>query len=181
METALLDALAADLGTGFEKLVRTRQHRLFAFAFALTGDSGEAEDAAQEAFVRAYRALEGYPPERIRELKLDGWLHTIALNVVRNQRRRPRLTVLELDEDRDRDPFGGPEAAYEQAETQAKLAAEVSALPPAQRDAVVLRCVQGFKYSEVAELLEQPLGTVKSNVHRALETLRARLESEVVR
>lgn len=181
MEAALLDALSADLGSGFERLVRTRQHRLFAFAFALTGDRGEAEDTAQEAFVRAYRALETYPPSRIRELKLDGWLHTIALNVVRNQRRRPRPSVLELDEERDRDLGRGPEAAYEQAETLGRLATEVSALPPAQRDAVVLRCVQGFKYGEVAELLEQPLGTVKSNIHRALETLRSRLESEVMR
>lgn len=179
MEKSLPELLAEDPEAGFERLVRTRQHRVYAFSLGLTGSEAEAEDVAQEAFVRAHRALSGYPSDRIRELKLDAWLHTIALNVVRNQRRGARPVLLELDEERDRDASPGPERALEERESLRGVARELARLPEAQREAVVLRCVQGFRYSEVAALLSRPVGTVKSDVHRALETLRGRLESEV--
>ncbi len=76
----------------FERLVRDHQHRIYALGLALTGNRHDAEDVAQDTFVRAYRALATYPPERIRELKQKAWLHRIAVNVVRNRVRgvRPR-------------------------------------------------------------------------------------------
>ena len=178
MEEGLTRQLADDLELGFERLVRSRQNRVFAFALALTHDRGEAEEIAQEAFVRAYRALAVYPRDRILELRLDGWLHRIALNLVRNQRRRPRPAVMVL-EDFVADAGAGPAELFESTELLLRLGAMVAALPLPQREAVVLRCVQGLRYSELAELLEQPLGTVKSNVHRGLEALRRRLASEV--
>lgn len=178
MDEGLTEQLAADLDEGFERLVRSRQNRLFAFALTLTQDGGEAEEIAQEAFVRAYRALEKYPAGRIRELRLDGWLHRIVLNLVRNRRRSPRPAVLPL-EDLVPDLRAGPAELFERSDGLRRLGALVAELPLSQREAVVLRCVQGFRYAEVAELLEQPLGTVKSNVHRGLEALRRRLASEV--
>ena len=80
----------------FERLVRDNQDRVFALSLALTGNRHDAEEVAQDTFLRAYRALADYPPERVRELKQRAWLHRIAVNVFRNRMRgvRPRLVEL---------------------------------------------------------------------------------------
>jgi len=155
----------------FERMVHEHQHRVFALGLALTGNRHDAEEVAQDTFLRAYRALVTYPPDRIRELKQKPWLHRIALNVVRNRVRgvRPRLVELNGSEP-DHSP--GPEAgALLKAEMDA-LAVRVAGLPPRYREAVVLRHVQELSYEEAADALGQPVGTVKSNVHRGLQLLR---------
>src|SRR5690348_9087407 len=92
----------------FERLVRDHQDRVFALGLALTGNRHDAEDVAQDTFIRAYKALGTYSPERIRDLKQKAWLHQIALNVVRNRVRgiRPRLVELNGSEP---DSATGPE------------------------------------------------------------------------
>jgi len=155
----------------FERMVSEHQHRVFALSLALTGNRHDAEEVAQDTFLRAYRALCTYTPDRIQELKQKAWLHRIALNVVRNRVRgvRPRLVELNGSEP-DHSP--GPEAgALLKADIDA-LATRVAALPARYRDAVVLRHVQELSYEEAADALGQPVGTVKSNVHRGLKLLR---------
>ncbi len=155
----------------FERLVRDHQHRIFALSLALTGNRQDAEDVAQDTFIRAYKALATYPEERIRELKERAWLHRIAVNVVRNRVRgvRPRLVELNGSEP---DAASGPEEdVMRKAEIDA-LAARVACLPAKYREAVVLRHVQDLSYAEVARTLGQPVGTVKANVHRGLKMLR---------
>ena len=155
----------------FERMVHEHQDRVFALGFALTGNRHDAEEVAQDTFLRAYRALVTYPPDRIRELKQKAWLHRIALNVVRNRVRgiRPRLVELNGSEP---DHARGPEdGALLKMEMDA-LAARVAALPARYRAAVVLRHVQELSYEEAAAALGQPVGTVKANVHRGLKLLR---------
>ena len=155
----------------FERMVREHQNRVFAVGFALTGNRHDAEEVAQDTFLRAYRALVTYPPERIRDLKQSPWLHRIAVNVVRNRARghKPRLSELNGSES---DHTPGPESrALQQAEMD-DLACRLAGLPPRYREAVVLRHVHELSYEEVAEALDQPVGTVKSNVHRGLKLLR---------
>jgi RNA polymerase sigma factor (sigma-70 family) len=181
MEADLNQLLATDLEAGFEPLVRAYGQRLFAFAYAMSGNAADAEEVAQDAFVRAHRALQRYEPERVRELSLSAWLHRIALNVLRNRLRGRRLRVVPLEGELSvSDSAPGPERqALSRAEVR-ELARQVSRLPEPHRAAVVLRCVQGLSYAEAASLLGQPEGTVKSNVHRGLATLRRRLDlSEV--
>src|SRR5438132_14225946 len=112
----------------FERLVRDHQDRLYALAFALTGNRDDAEDVAQDTFVRAYRALATYPPERIRDLKQRAWLHRIAVNVVRNRVRgvRPRLVELNGSEP---DPRTGPEEDVLRKAEMDEFAAGVACLP----------------------------------------------------
>src|ERR1700716_3380516 len=71
-------------------MVETHQHRIYGFALNLSATPADAEEIAQDAFVRAHRALAGYDADRVRELKVSAWLHRIALNVFRNRARRPR-------------------------------------------------------------------------------------------
>ena len=181
MEAELNDLLATDLDGGFEPLVRAYGQRLFAFAYAMSGNAADAEEVAQDAFVRAHRALRRYEPERVRELSLGAWLHRIALNVFRNRQRVKRATLVPLEPQLSvADGSAGPERRALARADLRELACQVSRLPEPHRAAVVLRCVQGLSYSEAASLLGQPEGTVKSNVHRGLATLRRRLDlSEV--
>jgi RNA polymerase sigma-70 factor (ECF subfamily) len=155
----------------FERMVHEHKDRIFAASLAMTGNRHDAEEVAQDTFFRAYRALETYSPDRIRELKERAWLHQIAVNVVRNRMRgvRPRLVELNGSES-DHSP--GPEALALERMQIDELATRVAELPVRYREAVVLRHVRELSYAEVAEVLGQPMGTVKANVHRGLKLLR---------
>jgi len=155
----------------FERLVHDHQDRIFALGLALTGNRHDAEEVAQDTFLRAYRALATYTPERVRELKQKAWLHRIAVNVVRNRMRGLRPRLVELNGSEPARGASPEEDALRRIEID-ELASRVSALPARYREALVLRHVQDLSYAEVSEALGQPVGTVKSNVHRGLKMLR---------
>ncbi|HKV87672.1 MAG TPA: RNA polymerase sigma factor [Candidatus Dormibacteraeota bacterium] len=155
----------------FERMVHEHQDRIYALGLALTGSRQDAEEVAQDTFLRAYRALVSYPPERVRELKQKAWLHRIALNVFRNRVRGSRPRLVELNGSEPDVRLGTEEDALRRIELE-ELACRVAALPARYREALVLRHVQELSYSEAAEALGQPVGTVKSNVHRGLQMLR---------
>jgi RNA polymerase sigma-70 factor (ECF subfamily) len=144
---------------------------MYALGYALTGNRHDAEEVAQDTFLRAYRALITYPPDRIRDLKQRAWLHQIAVNVVRNRHRGVRPRLVELNGSEPDHSSGPEEDAMRRAEID-ELATRVAGLPPRYRDAVVLRHVQELTYEEAADALGQPVGTVKANVHRGLKMLR---------
>jgi RNA polymerase sigma-70 factor (ECF subfamily) len=179
--------LANDLDGTFERLVLAHQDRLYTIALRWLGDSRDAEETAQDAFVRAYRALAGYDAERIRDLRLRGWLATILLNLCRSRvaKRASRGPApLSLD-DTERAPTepaapapAGPAAVAERHAERDRWTTLLTALPPSYRSAVVLRHVDGLSYPEAAQALGRPEGTVKAQVHRGLALLRTMLESE---
>jgi RNA polymerase sigma-70 factor (ECF subfamily) len=177
---ALAAALAADLPGSFERTVLAFQDRLYAFALRLTGSPADAQEITQDAFVRAYRALETYPPARRRSLALRPWLYRIALNATRNRVRRRRPVTVPLDPRREpaADAAVEPAALLERSERVRALARLVGGLPERYRAAVILRHVEGLGYGEIAAALGQPVGTAKANVHRGLALLRRGLEGE---
>jgi RNA polymerase sigma-70 factor (ECF subfamily) len=181
-DLTLLTTLARDLDTGFEALALAYQRRLYGLALRLTSSPPDAEEIAQDALVRAYRALATYPTERIEALSLRPWLYQIAVNVWRNRVRRARLREVSLEGDDGATAFEAPAPAETQPERQAEsnerrqeLGALVATLAPRYRVAVVLRHVYELTYPEIAETLEQPVGTVKANVHRGVRILREAL------
>jgi RNA polymerase sigma-70 factor (ECF subfamily) len=188
-DETLTRMLAADLDAAFECLVRAYQDRLYAFGLRLTASPRDAEEIAQDAFVRAYRALARYPAEQVQSLKLRAWLFQVTVNVARNRARvrRPPETPLILPArddgshdallDLPADDAEQPERVAERRAEQDQVAAIVASLPERYRAAVVLRHMQGLGYEEIAAALGQPTGTVKSNVHRGVAYLRAALES----
>ena len=167
-DAALIRQLAADLDGAFPSLVADQQDRLFTIAVRVLGNRSDAEEAAQDALVRAYRALAGYPAERIRELRLRPWLTTIVLNVCRNRTRVRRVATTELAFEPASEPATDPFAASHARDVWAGL---LLGLPPAQRTAIVLRHVDGLSYTEMAEALGRPEGTLKAQVHRGLAAL----------
>lgn len=149
----------------------------------MTATPADAEDVAQETFVRAYRALQGYEPERIRALRPRGWLAAIATNVGRNRARRQTVATADLGAVAEplADERRQPERIAERRDEARTWRARLQQLPPRQRRAVELRHVDGLSYPELAEALDRPLGTVKSDVHRGVAALRVMLDSEVER
>src|SRR5437879_9912174 len=93
----------------FERMVNEHKDRIFAASLAMTGNRHDAEEVAQDTFFRAFRALQTYPPERVRDLQERAWLHQIAVNVVRNRVRRVRPKRVELSGSQP-DRSEGPEA-----------------------------------------------------------------------
>ena len=171
--------LAADLDGSFESVVREHQDRLYSLALRSVGNAHDAEELTQDAFVRAYRALRGYGRGRILDLELRGWLTTIVLNLCRNHRARRPTSALGLDPEailpdasRER-----PDAQYERREAADRWASLVAELPARYRAAVLLRHLDGWSYTEMAALLGRPEGTVKAQVHRGVELLRAAYEA----
>ncbi len=186
-DARLVAALARDLDGTFPELVTEHQDRLYSIALRMLGDPHDAEEAAQDAMVKAYRALAGYDATRIAELRLRGWLATIVLNGCRTRlgRRAGRgLPPASLDDAvpgrmEPRSPDGGsPEAVVQRRDEREAWGARLLQLPPAYRAAVVLRHVDGLSYPETAAALGRPEGTVKAQVHRGIALLRTMLEAE---
>jgi RNA polymerase sigma-70 factor, ECF subfamily len=186
-DSQLVAMLARDLDRAFETLVLAHQDRLYSIALRMLGDPRDAEEAAQDALVRAYRALAGYDQARIGDLRLRPWLATIVLNLCRTRigRRaaagRPALSLDAADPgtmDPPADEHSGPSATALRRDARQAWAERLMTLPPTYRSAVVLRHVDGLSYPEVATALDRPEGTVKAQVHRGLALLRTAFEAD---
>ena len=182
-DAALASRLSRDLEGAFPGLVEAHQDRLYTIALRLLGDRRDAEEVAQDALVRAFRAMRGYQRERIAALRLRPWLASIAVNLARNRRRRiddrqpPNQLEPMLDAGFDVPTDGriGPEGRTARRETQRELAEALLGLTPAVRAAIVLRHVDGLSLAETSEALGRPEGTIKAQVHRGLRDLRSLL------
>jgi len=187
-DDALLARLAVDLDAAFPALVEAHAGRLYTIAHRYLGVSSDAEEVAQDALVRAHAALGGYEPDRIRGLRLKGWLATITVNLARNRRRRvvdrrPPASIepLVAAGREPRTPHGtGPVELAERREARQQLADGLLTLAPSVREAVVLRHVDGLSVAETAAALGRPEGTVKAQVHRGLAALRAHLAPDFI-
>jgi len=175
--------LAADLDGSFEELVLSHQRLVYGLALRVVADPADAEEVAQDTFVRAYHALAGYDAGRVAAMRLRPWLARIALNLARNRlRRRPPPGRPLEDGDGQPLPVAAPVAAQpdqlaERRQEREQLAELLATLPRGWREAVVLRHVEGLPYAEVAEALGRPVGTVKTHVHRGVRQLRENLQA----
>jgi len=178
----LLSLLATDLDGHFRLLVEAYQQRLYLFVLRLVGRPDEAEDIVQEAFLRAYYALKGTPTRKVRILNLRKWLYTITLNIFRNGTRKHEQDVISLDLPETStaldiaDQALGPDEEAHWHEWRHELEAHVASLPESYREAVTLYLFEELSYAEIAELLHQPINTVKVYIFRAKKLLRQLLE-----
>lgn len=176
--------LATDLDYHFSQLVMLYQQRLYSFALRLEGHPQDAEDIVQETFLRSYHVLKSYPASKVGVLQLRGWLYKIALNVIRNRQRKPQHPSISLGISEDdpaleiEDPSFGPDEEAYWHEWRRELERHLSTLAERYRVAVTLYYFEDLSYGEVAELLNQPIGTVKANIHRALRMLHKALDTQ---
>lgn len=156
---------------------------VYGMARRWTASADDARDVAQDALVRAWRAIERYDRQRLRALQPRAWLATIVRNVARNRARDagPSHDPIEAAGD-PADPGLRPEQAALAREAAREWGGRLARLPERQRVAVELRHVHGLSYPELAEALGRPVNTVKSDVHRGVIALRETLdELEVAR
>lgn len=164
-------------------LVDTYSARIINYLARLTGSRYEAEELAQDAFVRAYFALPTYLPE----FKFSTWLFKIATNLSINHLKKCQRLV-QVDDYQQNGEEGwvlpdsagpNPSLVVEQRELQQAIQAAINQLPAAYRIIVVLRHVQGLSYQEIAEVTELPIGTVKSRLGRGRSRLAELLEGRI--
>lgn len=175
--------LAVDLDWHFQQVVLHFQHRLYAFALRQTGSSQDAEDIVQEAFMQAYYALASYPPQRIQTLHLQPWLYKITHNIFISRMRRVKLQQVSLDNTEvcievEDDESSRPEMVLEVRESLRELESLLFTLPEQYREVINLYYFEELSYREIADLLNQPMGTVKSNLHRGTKLLRNALSMQ---
>jgi RNA polymerase sigma-70 factor, ECF subfamily len=165
------ETLVTDRDLGFTMLVRRYQPGIYSGARRLTRRHEDAEEVAQDTFLRAYRALDKYDDQRIRDLKIQGWLWTIALNLCRNRAGHPKSETADVPESTNAATDETPIDAATWNRRLARLSVE-------QRTAVVLRHVADLPIAEIAVITGRPEGTVKADVSRGLDRLRDVLARE---
>ena len=176
-ETYLIQqAQQGDVGA-YNTLVLHYQDAVYNVAYRIMGEPGAAADASQEAFISAYKAL-----SRFRGGSFKSWLMRIVTNAcydeLRRRKRRPQSSLDQIAETYESSPLLvsqgelGPEESQQWAEVIGAIGRCLEELPDEQRVATVLRDVEGYDYSEIAEIMASTLGTVKSRLSRARAKLR---------
>jgi RNA polymerase sigma-70 factor (ECF subfamily) len=177
MDIALVEEALGGKLDAFNQLVLRHQDHLFALVYRLVPDRDQAADAVQEAFFSAYRNLASFRGGSVRS-----WLGKIAINaamdIQRSRRRRPSNPYPELEDESWQPPAlpsEEPESRTLEVERLRALAGALEALPYEQRNCIVLFDVDGYDYSEIAEIMGVSVGTVKSRIHRGRLVLRTAL------
>ena len=165
----------------FGEIVTLFQQRLYQVCYRMLGNAQEAEDIAQEAFVRAYVNIHTYDQKR----KFSTWLYRIATNLCIDRIRKKKpdyfldATVPGTDGLNMYSQIAAsgdlPEEEVERMETQDRVQYEISRLPDKYRTVIILRYMEELPLQEISDILELPLGTVKTRVHRGREALRKQM------
>ena len=161
----------------FASIIDRHKTSVFNLALRIVGNREDAEEAAQDAFVRAFRALDNFR----RDAKFSTWLYRIAANVSLTKARQSRLDVTSIDatmDDEDSAPLQIPDRALkpdehiEQSEFQERVRSMIAELPPKYSAVITMYHIQSLSYEEMAESLELPIGTVKAHLFRARNALK---------
>jgi len=169
-ERALVLAAQRGEREAFSELVRTHERRAYAVARAIVVNHEDAEDAVQEAFLHAYRALHRFLPDQA----FGAWLHRIVANAALDITRRRKVRDADELPESVASPFRDPAEA---SELRRRLQEALDTLPARQRAVIVLHDVEGFKHSEIGVTLGIPEGTARSDLHYARSHLREVLGS----
>lgn len=161
----------------FETLIRRHQKTIFNLVYRMLGDYDEAAEISQEAFLSAYRAIGNFRGDA----NFSTWLYRIALNHATTRRkslntRQQRSVPMENTEPAS-DPHPGPAESMEKKEIRQRVQQALNRLDPDDAAVILLRDLQDVPYEEVARVLEIPIGTVKSRLHRARLALKSELAS----
>jgi RNA polymerase sigma-70 factor (ECF subfamily) len=164
------------------QLVLVYQKHVFNLAFRLSGNYDDAQDIAQEAFIRVFNSIGSFRGDA----NFSTWIYRIVTNVFLDERKKQRVRdhgsldeYLELEDSsvtrQIEDPSPGPEAAIEQRERHEVVGEAVLQLPENQRVMIALYHFQGRSYEEIADIMNLPIGTVKSRLNRARLALKEKL------
>ena len=182
-ENSLIAACRAGRTEAFGVLVQRYQDRLYPTMLRLTGSADDAFDLLQDAFLRAFEKLDRFQGES----SFYTWVYRIAVNLALSGRRRRRVTARlgigggrgEPLEPQDDSSLSDPTLPLEQAERDDLIQSALNSLADDHRAVVVMKEFDGLRYEEIAAILNVPVGTVRSRLHRARLDLRERLRGVV--
>ncbi len=176
----LVELAVSDDSEAFGEIVRRWERKIFALCFGMLGREDDARDAAQEAFIAAYRNLAGFRGDA----KVSSWLHRIAVNQCLTTKRRQKTRAEDFLGDEEgaeerafvASPHLSPARTTEKVERLNLVRQAVGALPSDLRQVIVMKEFEEMTFQEISDALELPLSTVKSRLYTALKQLRMRLE-----
>lgn len=179
-DKVLVEQTLAGKTESFEELVRKYQDRLYRTLVHVTGSTHEAEEVAQDAMLQAYAKLTTFRGHS----SFYTWLYRIAFNlsVSRQRRKRPRVSLDQIQASAGVDPVDDlerPDASLERRERVQQVQSALSRLSEEFRSILVLREMEDCDYDTISEMLEIPIGTVRSRLHRARTALRDQLKQEI--
>jgi RNA polymerase sigma-70 factor (ECF subfamily) len=167
--------------SAYEDVVLFYQNRIYQHCYRMLGNAHEAEDIAQEAFIRAYVNIHSFNDKR----KFSSWLYRIATNlsIDRIRKRKPDYFLdAKVKGTEGLDMYSQLQSEgnsvveeVESNDIQAFIHGEIAKLPPKYRSIIMLRYLEEFSLKEISEMLDIPIGTVKTRIHRGREALRKRL------
>jgi len=181
-DVAVVEAVRSGDTEEFRTLVERHKRRLYAVILRLVGDPHQAEELAQETFVRAFRALKEFR----RESSFGTWLTQIGIHAARDRMRSARRrSMVSIDVPReahrpklelvDRSPAADPAFEVEAEEERCLMRSALASLPPEYREVLVLKHFEGWAYGEIASVTGDSVGTLKVRAYRARQLLRERL------
>ncbi len=185
-DSELIDLIHQDNMNAWNQLMRRHVGKAYQIAYGILGSKEDAEEVAQDGFVRIYRALDRFRGDA----EFSTWMYRIIVNQARNKyrwnKRRGSLKNISIDAtqdpDSERTPIDLPDEQKRPDETilfkewEGEIAREMENLPPVNREALFLRNVKNMSYEQIAQALNCKVGTVKSRIARAREELRKRLD-----
>lgn len=167
--------------SAFEEIVNFYQNKVFQICYRMLGNRHEAEDIAQEAFIRAYVNIQTFDEKR----KFSTWLYRIATNLTidRIRKKKPDYFLdAEIKGSEGLSMYSQlsaeqplPEEEVESLELQEYIQQQIMDLPPKYRTVIILRYIDELPLQEISEILDMPVGTVKTRIHRGREALRKKL------
>lgn len=182
VDQQLVDRVKRGDKKAFDVLVLKYQHRVIKLISRYVHDSNEVLDVAQEAFLKAYRALPSFRGDS----QFYTWLYRIAINTAKNhlvsQGRRPPASDIDLADaehlegTEDLKEYSTPEEFLLKDEVEKTVVEAMESLPDDLRTAITLREIEGLSYEEIAEAMACPVGTVRSRIFRAREAINSRLD-----
>lgn len=180
LEQGLVESARTGDRMAFAGLVKLYQANVYSLCYRMLGEAAEAEDAAQETFLRAYRQLQSYDSSR----PFKTWLLAIGSHHCIDRLRQRRSNQFSLDGEPDEeqaalpDPCPNPEEVSLEREQSARIRALLAGLAPEDRSVIVMRYWHDLSYEEIAETTGHTVSAVKSRLHRARATMALRLRQE---
>jgi RNA polymerase sigma-70 factor (ECF subfamily) len=173
-ERELVERCRAGDEGAFQQLVETYKDLVFALIARTVQDRSRAEDLAQDVFLRIHRGL----PYFRGEARLSTWIYRIVANVCVQEQSRPPKPV-SLDDERTPVGPGAADRRFDDLELRDRLEKAIAKLPPQYRLLIAAHYLDGVQYEDLAEALQAPLGTIKTQIYRAKQQLRRLLETEL--
>jgi len=168
----------------FEQLVKLYQNKVFALCYQLTNNQSDAQDLAQDAFIKAYKSLSGFR----NEADFGTWIHRITVNLWINIKRRKKpevsldATITTDNGEMSHDVPSNdetPDEKLERKEFNSLVKLALNNLSEEHRTVLILREMQGYNYDEIAQVMDCSLGTVKSRINRARQNLKEKILKQV--